>query len=278
MTARARLITSPQFLLGALCLIGLPRFAAAQITDPFNTLNPAWVVNRYAPAGFQVVSFQGDNRLSITIDPSGSAANRPFTSSSSFYNIQGEERAGNVTGRWSLSAQVYVASSFNTTTGTLMDIDLWSHTGTTPGGGDYAIFGFTNSSPTDFLNPAAADRAFHFEAYDGNTGHWFNLGVPSGFAFDAWHQLTTVSTGTAFNYYIDGQLYLTNPTSAGYDLLSVMIQGYNFGATAGSYSVLWDNVTTTPIPEPAGSAVVGALAVSVLVVRRRRGNAARSST
>ena len=229
-------------LLAVLALGALPGTAIAQFADKFDTINPTWVTNRYEPAGFASVVFDGDSRLRLTIDQTGSTANRPGTFSSPFYNTQGRQRSAGITGPWTLSAQVYVSSAFNTTTGPLARSDLWGHTGTTSGGGDYMIFGFTNESPTDTLNPAATDRAFRFRAFDGNTGYWFNLGVPAGFVFDAWHTLSATSTGATFEFRIDGVLVLTNSTVAGDDLLDAMVQGYNFGQ-AGSYSIYWDNVT-----------------------------------
>ena len=231
-------------LLAALALAAFPCTALAQFADKFDTINPAWITNRYESAGFASAVFDGDSRLRLTIDQTGSTANRPDTASSPFYNTQGRQRVAGITGPWTLSAQVYVSSAFNTTTGPLARSDLWGHTGTTPGGGDYMIFGFTNESPTDTLNPTATDRAFRFRAFDGNTGYWFNLGVPAGFVFDAWHTLSATSTGSTFEFRIDGVLVLTNSTVAGDDLLDAMVQGYNFGQ-AGSYSIYWDNVTAS---------------------------------
>jgi hypothetical protein len=256
-------------LFAALAFTATPGAALAQFVDTFNTIDPAWVVNRYAPAGFASVIFDGDSRLQLTIDQSGSTANRDITFSSAFYNTQGLQRPGGITGEWTLSAQVYVSSDFDTVTGALVSSGLWGHTGTTPAGGDYAILGFTNASPTDTLNAAATDRSFRFVAFDGNTGNWFNLGVPTGFAFDAWHTLSETSTGTSFEYFIDGSLLLTNPTTAGNDLLSGMIQGYNF-SQAASYSVYWDNAAASAIPEPATTAIIGAVAALGLAVWRRR--------
>ena len=234
----------PIALLASLALVILPCAALAQFTDTFDTISPAWVVDRYPPAGFAAVIFDGDSRLDLTIDQTGSTANRPAIFSSAFNNTQGYQRPGGITGLWTLSAQVYVSSAFNTTTGPLVRSDLWGHTGTTAAGGDYATFGFTNASPTDPLNPTAPDRTFRFQAFDGTTGNWIALGVPPGFVFDAWHTLSETSTGTAFEYRIDGVLVLTISTDAGYDLLTAFIEGYNF-SQAGSYSVYWDNLTAT---------------------------------
>ena len=257
-------------LLAAIGLSLFPVAVTAQFVDRFSTIDPAWTINRYAPAGFASVVFGGDSRLQLTIDQTGSTANRDITFSSPFYSTQGFSRPGGITGLWTISAQVYVSSAFDTTTGVLANNALWGHTGTTGAGGDYAILGFTNDSPTDTLNASATDRAFRFQAFDGNTGSWFNLGVPTGFVFDAWHTLSEVSTGNSFEYYIDGNLVLTNTTAAGNDLLSVMIQGYNFGLT-DSYSTYWDNLTVSAIPEPATYAAFAGLGALGLAVTSESG-------
>jgi len=261
----------PKILLAVLSLVVLPRHAVAQFTDTFDTIDPAWVTNRYPPAGFASVFYDGDNRLQLTIAQSGSTASRPAQYSDPFYNIQGRQRDGGITGQWTLSAQVYVSSDFNTTTGPLVRSALWGHSGTTPEGGAYMILGFTNASPTDPLNPnpAANDRAFRFRVFDVNFGDWIDLGVPDGFTFDTWHMLSGTSTGTAFEYRIDGVLVQTLATADGADLLSAMVQGYNFGQT-DSYSIYWDNVTASAVPEPATSALFAALAALGLVGWRRR--------
>jgi hypothetical protein len=261
----------PSILLSTLAVIALPCVAAAQFVDTFDTLNPAWVTNRYEPAGFAPAFFDGDNRLQLTIDQTGSTANRDFTFSSQFYNTQGRERDGGITGQWTLSAEVYVSSAFNTTTGPLVRTALWGHSGTTPAGGAYLILGFTNASPTDAFNPAAADRAFRFRAFDPNFGNYVDLGVPDGFVFDAWHVLAGTATSDAFEYRIDGVLVLSEPIVGGAGLLSAMIQGYNFGEAAG-YSVYWDNVSASAsaIPEPSTYAVTAGMAVLALACWRRR--------
>lgn len=238
-------------LLTVLALAAFPCAALAQFTDTFSTIDPAWVPNRYDPAGFESVTYLGDSRLRLTIAPP--------SLSDPFYNIQGRQRPGGITGEWTLSAQVYVSSDFNTTTGPLVRTALWGHSGTTDAGGAYMILGFTNASPTDALNPAADNRAFRFRVFDVNFGDWIDLGVPAGFVFDTWHMLSGTSTGTDFEYRIDGVLVKTLPTADGADLLSAMVQGYNFGQAA-SYSVYWDNVTATAIPEPATTALIAAVA------------------
>ena len=230
-------IGSPmKVLLATLTLGALPFAVEAQFTDTFDTIDPAWTADRYPPAEFKSVVFDGDSRLCLTIDQTGRTANRPAESSSEFYAVQGCQRPGGITGPWTLSAQVFVSSAFNTATGPLACGNLWGHTGTTTAGGDYMVLGFNNASPTDPFNPAAADRAFRFEAYDTNTASWIDLGVPAGFVFDAWHTLSGTSTGTTFEFRIDGALVLTIPAAAGNDLLTVSIEGYNFDQNS-TYSV-----------------------------------------
>jgi len=260
-------------------LIGLPSVALAQFADTFDTISPAWTTDRYDPAGFQSASFLGDNRLQITIDQSGSTLNRPApTYSASFYNTQGESRPGGITGDWTLSAEVYVSSAFDTTTGQLVRSSLWAHAGDTPTTGDYAIFGFTNASPTDPLNPDASDRSFQFQIFGGSDADpngWFDAGAPNGFAFDAWHSIEIISTGTAFAYLLDGQLVYTDTTAIGAGLQTVSLQAYNFGQTdsngLNNYSVYWDNaMATASIPEPASFALAAGLTTLGLIWKHRR--------
>jgi len=256
----------------------VPGVALAQWVDNFDTINPAWVTDRYEPAGFQSVPFLGDNRLQITIDQSGSSSNRPSGYSASLFNTQGRLRPVGSTGAWSLSAEVYVAAAFDTSTGQLVRTDLWARTGATSTTGDYAIIGITNASPTDPLNPDALDRGFHFQVFDGTqadpTG-WFDAGVPADFAFDAWHTLAETSNGTTVNYLLDGVVVYTDPAADGADLQTAFIQAYNFGQTDGnglnSYSVYWDNAAAA-VPEPASYALCGGAAVLGLAWVRRFGS------
>jgi len=257
-------------------LAGLPGLAHAQWVDTFDTINPAWMTDRYPPAGFQSVSFLGDNRLQITIDQTGSSLNRPPADSSAFYNTQGDLRPVGIIGEWSLSAEVYVSSAFDTTTGQLVRTDLWALSGDPSTGSAYAVIGFTNASPTDPLNPDALDRSFRFQAYDGTAADptiFFDVGVPADFTFDAWHTVAIVSIGTAFEYELDGLVVFTEPTTVGADLQNAYIEAYNFGQTdsggANSYAVYWDNAIAA-VPEPASFPLAAGVATLGLAWTRRR--------
>jgi hypothetical protein len=253
---------------------GLPCTAHAQWIDPFDTISPAWVVDRYAPAAFQTAYFLGDNRLQITIEQTGSTVNRPSAFNASFYNTQGEQRPGDILGEWSLSAEVYISSAYDTTTGQLVQSELMAESGDDPSTGEYAIFGFTNASPTDPLNPEASDRSFRFQIFDGGDtdGGWYDVGLPTGFTFDAWHTLEFTDTGTDFEFLLDGVAVFDEPTTTGEDLQTAFIEAYNFGQTGAgglnSYSVYWDNLTA--VPEPTNFALAAGLGTLGLVWIRRR--------
>jgi hypothetical protein len=263
----------------ALVLVLFPCIARAQWVDPFDTVSPAWVTDRYAPAGFQSVSFDGDNRLQITIDQTGSSVNRPApTYTAPFFNTQGDQRPVDIVGGWSLSAQVYVSSAFDTTTGQLVQTNLWAETGTNSANNAYAIMGFTNASPTDPLNPDASDRAFTFDIFNGTVADptsWFDVGMPAGFAFNAWHTLEETYTGAAFEYLLDGVVVDTVPSANGEDLQTASLEAYNFGQTdangLNNYSVDWDNaIAAAVIPEPGSFALALGLASLALVWTQRR--------
>ncbi len=217
--------------------------------DTFSTISPAWNLSGFDPAGFEAVNFDGKNRLRMTFNSTGSSTNRPAPFKDGLYKNQGRQRTVGLSGRWTLSAEVFVSSAFNTTTGPLARSELRSQTGPTPEDGSDMLLGFTNASPTDEFNPAAADRAFRFRVSDGTTGNWINLKLPAGFKFEAWHTLVSTSTGTTVDFSIDGTVVHTSPIVAGGDLRGAMIQGCNFDQTDG-YAVYWDDVTaSTVIPQ-----------------------------
>lgn len=199
----------------------------------------------------------GDNRLKIGISTADSSVNRPSGFSSTFYNTQGRQRPVVATVPWTVSADVYISSSFDTTTGALVRTDLWTRdSNPDENSASYPILGFTNNSPTDALNPSAGDRSVRFQAWDGDIG-WVNLGLPLGFAFNAWHNVSITSFGNSFEYRIDGSLLYTDLTGSAIGseaLQAVFLEAYNFGDS--DYSAYWDNLTVSQVPEPASLALV----------------------
>lgn len=236
----------------------------AALTDTFDSIDSAWVTDRQEPSdGFSSVFFDGDNRLRIGIDASEQST------VDTFYYTEGRQRDYAVVDPWYVSADVYVSSAFNTTTGTLVRSDLWTRDSYPDESlANYPIFGFTNASPTDGFNPSAGDREFRFRAWDSQVG-WIDLGLPSGFAFDAWYNLKIVGTGTTFEYYIDDVLIhtdLTGSEAGSEDLRTIYMQAYNFGHE--DYGVHWDNLDVGIVPEPTSLALLSL--GGLMLVRRRK--------
>jgi hypothetical protein len=263
-------------LLAAVALLSfasVQTIAVAAFTDTFDTIDPAWVTDRYEPEAFVVENFLGDNRLRIDIDISDSAANRPGSFSSAFYNTQGRQRPAGVTAPWVLSGDLYVDSAFNTTTGQLARTDLWGRdSNPVEALAHYPVFGITNASPTDGFNPSAPDRSFRFRVWDANTANgWVDLAAPVGFAFDQFHNLSIAYDGTSFEYKLDGATLYTDATASltlvG-GLQTAFVEAYNFGV--GSYTVRWDNISVASIPEPASMLLLGMSTLGSLLVRPRR--------
>lgn len=252
------------FRFALLLCVGLGTTTQAASVDSFDSIHPDWVTDRQEPSdGFTSVNFLGDNRLRIGIDASEQST------SGTFYFTEGRKRDYTVADPWSVSADVYIDSAFNTTTGTLVRSDMWlrdSYPDETQA--NYPIFGFTNASPTDGFNAGAGDRSFRFRAWDSQVG-WIDLGLPAQVTFDDWNNLEIVGTGTSFEFYVNGALVHTDLTGSqpgSEDLKSVYLQAYNFGHE--DYAVHWDNLEVEAVPEPTGMGLIGL--AGLMMVRRRR--------
>lgn len=246
---------------------------AAPFVDTFDTIDPAWVTDRYEPAAFTVENFLGDNRLRIEIDETGAAGNRPSGFGGTFYNTQGRQRAADVASPWVLSGDLYIDSAFNTTTGQLVRTDLWGRdSNPVEGNAVYPIFGITNASPTDGFNPMALDRSFRFRVWDADTVNgWVDIAAPGGLVFDEFHNLSVAYDGSSLTYKLDGVTLYTDATASAPavgDLQSVFVEAYNFGT--GDYAVRWDNISVAAVPEPSTVALLGLAGVAGLAMVRRR--------
>lgn len=244
---------------------------AQAFTDTFDTIDPAWQMDRYNPAGFSSANFDGDNRLKIDISHNDEYQNRPGGYQSTFYNTQGKQRAATLSSAWEVSGDLYISADM-LDGNNLRRTDLWARdSNTDENSAKYPIIGVVRNDANDPFN-SAGSLTTRFRVWDDNTTNgWVDLGntVTAG-----WHHLAIVGTGTTFEYSIDNSLvYTETPGSqAGFDSLSrVFVQAYSFGDAThggnGDYSVYWDNISAQPVPEPATLAVLGLGALAV--VRRR---------
>lgn len=239
---------------------------ASGFADTFDSIDPSWVTDRYAPAGFSSQSFLGDNRLRIDISDADSAANRPGAFSGAFYNTQGRQRAASLLTAWEVSGDLYISEDM-LTGANLRRTDLWTRdNNAVEANAAYSILGVIRNDAADPFNPGAS-LTTRYRVWDADTASgWVDLGTA---VTGGWHHLSILSTGSAFEYRIDNSLVYTDNTysEAGSEALkTVFVQGYNFGA--GNYSVYWDNITAAPVPEPATLTALGLGAFAA--IRRRK--------
>jgi hypothetical protein len=204
----------------------------------------AWYTDRYAPAGFQSAVFDGGNRLKHSIDASACSSCRGGGYTSTFYDTQG--RKLDISGN-EMSIDLYVPSAWATTNkrmagfwGTAFD--------NTNSVSAYPIIEFTS----DGSNP-------RFRAYDINTGLWHDLGLPTGFVYDAWYTLRMHLAGHSWIYEVGDKSWTIAedpmyPFSV--TLGNVILQGHNTAAGV-TYDIYWDNFSyqTNPLATDNCSAI-----------------------
>ena len=91
----------------------------------------------------------------------------------------------------------------------------------------------------------------------------------AGFSgYDQWYQIGFAYSGNDLTYFVNGQAVSSLTDGNGTTGLSnVILQGYN---TGNSYTINFDNLTTTAVPEPTTMVVFGALGFVAFGVRFRR--------
>ncbi|MEM6506298.1 MAG: PEP-CTERM sorting domain-containing protein [Planctomycetota bacterium] len=247
----------------ALATFTVPSFAAS-FTDTFDAIDPAWTTDRYEPAGFSSVFFDGDNRLEIAIDDADSATNRPASFSSGFYDTQGRKRVSGLEEIWTVSGELYVSSDM-VSGNNLRRTDLWARDGDgSEPNAEYPIFGMRRFDPSDPFNASASNISSVWRVWDPDTGGWVELIDP---VTEGWHTLSITGTGSSFVYELNGTtVYTDNTVVPEADLTEVFVQAFNFGG--GDYSVYWDNISV--VPEPASLTLLGVAGLGLMVRRRRR--------
>ena len=219
-----------------------------------------WYVDRFAPAAFDSVSFQGTNRLHVGVSAGDYQA-------SSFYNTQGRKlylAAATVGSR--VSAQLYIPAVWaSQNVSPSMWLTLYDNVGEAS---DYPVIAFFSSGSGDS----------YFRVFDGNLAYpyWMNLSTPV--AWDSWNTLSIDFTVGGIVYGINGTEVYTE--SYGIDngsvsIANVMFQDKNFGTSYDAYwydlIVTTPNISGSPVPEPATLGwlgIGGLLAVGFRKLRR----------
>ncbi len=195
-----------------------------------------WYTDRYAPAGFQSALFAGGNRLKHSIDASACSPCRGGGFGGAFYDTQGRKLDISAN---EMSIDLYVPSAWATTNKRMAG--FWGTAFDSSNAvSSYPIIEFTSDGGTP-----------RFRAYDVNTGLWNDLGLPTGFVYDAWYTLSIRLAGHTWIYEVGDKTWSiaedpTYPFSV--TLGNVILQGHN--TTAGvTYDIYWDNFShqTNPL-------------------------------
>lgn len=193
-----------------------------------------WYTDRYAPAGFESgVFFDGDYRLKHSIGAADGASSRPGSYSSAFYNTQGR-KYDLPTSTTYMKIDLYVDASWETS-GRRM-AGLWG-TG---------VDGFDTISAYPIVEFISDGTTGEFRAYNTTDGTWFSMGLPTGFAYDAWTTLEMSIVGSNWVAKV-GDLTMSQDANGTVAFDNVILQGHN--TTDGvNYDIYWDNFDTVPAP------------------------------
>ena len=223
-----------------------------------------WYTDRYAPAGFESVSFLGDNRLKHTISASDSESGRPGNFSSSFYNTQG--RKFDTPGASTISIDFYIDPAFDGASGRT---------------GGFWGTGFDSGGNTTFPIIEFFDNQFQvFDSVNDSDGTGFRtVGVQSGFAFGEFVTLTISldSVADLFSFSVNGELLSTEEAGGAVEIGNVILQNINT-ADGVDRMIYWDNLTASgdmqvPVPATMAFVLVGLAGIATASLRRRAGSA-----
>ena len=245
-------------------IVGAGVASAAELMPNFATVPTGWYTDRYAPQSFTNVGFfEGRNNvLGIGITSAGGFTARPAAYQSTFYNTQGMGYTISGGAGSTISAELYIPSSWGITADGSVRTDMWgvlTDVSSTVSG--YPIIGFTNYG--GFTG---------YRVWDDTNGVWIDLAKTV--KYNAWTAFSIEFTGSSYEFFINHQLVYTNTSVNGSTGFSeVIMQAYNFygdpsltGAVPVDYTAHWAN---TPVPIPGGLWLLGSGLVGLAGLRRR---------
>jgi hypothetical protein len=248
------------------CLIlplGMVAVASAQVTFNFSTpvvLSPTeapgvWYPDRFPPNGF-VSPVTAPNGTPNTLQETIAAGD--LQAGISGQNTQGRKIDVPPTST-SVSILLYVPQAWSTLNGRAAG--LWLTVEPNTGGGDFPILEFQGPITT----PVASGPSYQpnggiagFYGWNNVTGHFDSIGLPPGFTYNSFVQLTITfappNGGFTYTVNMPGEagISLASPQAIPNDtgIGNVILQGYNYGTT---YSIYWggaQNFLTTASDGP----------------------------
>jgi hypothetical protein len=232
------------------------QFDNAVCTSATQTPN-CWYVDRYAPSAFVNDVLSGENVLRHTISSADSAGTRPGSFSSTFYNTHGRKFDVDMPVSATIRVDLYIPASWATDA---RRADLWATLFDSVGDvSGYPIVGFIANDPADPFNPdpIPANVVPRFRAWmDEGLGGWNEMGLPTGFVYDAWYTLQVDISPTQYEYKVIGPggdlTFVYGTTEEHITVANVMLQAYTFSVTptfpvGDTYDVYWDNVGLPPV-------------------------------
>jgi len=227
---------------------GENRDFSAPITVGAAAAPGVWYPDRYKPAVFETAIFNGEPVLKHGVRIADSAANRPSSYSSAFYNTQGRKLDVNLSGPiQTASIDLWVDPAWATTNS---NAGFWG-TGfdSTGGVSAYPILAWRNVAPD----------APGFYIFDYIHGGYILLKAATPADYGRWHTLSyTLNVGTGVNFFVDGGSKVSFADPDTKTLSNVILNVYNFGA---DYDVYWDNFATYD------ASIVGQMTISASNVK-----------
>lgn len=220
-------------------------FGVPVVTSPTEAPG-VWYPDRYPPHGFASPETAPDGTLN-TLEESIAAADHQTYPANAFYNTQGRkyDLPPNIL---SVTIALYVPASWATFNGRLAG--FWQTVfDTTNMVGDYPIIEFQGPTTSDAGGPGYYPNGgvAGFYGWNNNTNAFDFIGLPTGFVYNSWVQLTiTLVPGTGFVYTV-GDKTQTSPLSDPTDsyIGNTILEGYNYAA---DYNIFWDG-TLPPVGE-----------------------------
>ncbi len=185
------------------------------------------------------------NTLEESICATDSISNRPAAYQSTFYNTQGR-KYDLLANTYSITISLYVPSSWATTNARMAGFwaTAFDSTDSNNGSGDFPIIEFQGAiNSGDYANGGVPG----FYGWDNVAGAWDFIGLPAGFKYNTWVNLTmTLMPGHNFQYTVTDPsgkhgVSIVSPLSDATDasLGNVILEGYNYD---NNYSIFWNNL------------------------------------